>query len=154
MQAEDARRSFAAATAELARAMFHAKAASVLLLDEVAGELVFEGVSGEWADALLGHRVETDTGIAGSVLASGEAELIEDVAADERFARSIADAIGYVPTEMMAAPLVWKDRTLGVIEVLDRPQFSRFSAAEVDLLRVIADQAAIALSEWTPDLRR
>lgn len=145
--AEQRRRAFAAATAEVARAIFHANAASLLLVDGATGELVFEAVSGEGADALLGRRIPAETGIAGSVLTLGEAEIVEDVAGDPRFARDAAEASGYIPTGLMAAPLVWSGRRLGVLEVLDRPQFTRFSLVELDLLRLLADQAAIALGE-------
>lgn len=144
---EQRRRAFAAATAEVARGIFHANAASLLLVDEATGELVFEAVSGEGARALLGSRIPAATGIAGSVLTSGEAEVVEDVAADPRFARDAAEASGYIPTGLMAAPLVRSGRRLGVLEVLDRPQFTRFSVAELELLRLLADQAAIALGE-------
>ncbi len=145
--AEQGRRAFAAATAEVARAIFQANAASLLLVDGATGELVFEAVSGEGAGTLVGRRIPAETGIAGSVLASGEAEVVEDVAGDARFAHDAAEASGYVPTGLMAAPLVWSGRRLGVLEVLDRPQFARFSLAELDLLRLLADQAAIALGE-------
>ena len=41
---------------EVARAIFGAKASSVLLLDEAANELVFEAVVGEGEENLLGQR--------------------------------------------------------------------------------------------------
>jgi signal transduction protein with GAF and PtsI domain len=46
----------------------------------------------------------------------------------------------------MAAPLLAEERALGVLEVLDRPQRAQFSLIELDLLGLLADQAAIALS--------
>jgi GAF domain-containing protein len=45
----------------------------------------------------------------------------------------------------MAVPLESGDRTLGVLEVLDRPSGERFTMAESDLLGLFAAQAAIAL---------
>ena len=45
----------------------------------------------------------------------------------------------------MAVPLLDEERALGVLEVLDRPQRSRFSLAEMDLLGLFAAQAALAL---------
>ena len=47
--AEEGYRALLQATVEVARAIFHAKAASVFLLDEEADELVFEAVAGEGA---------------------------------------------------------------------------------------------------------
>jgi GAF domain-containing protein len=45
----------------------------------------------------------------------------------------------------MAVPLLYEERSLGVLEVLDRPQEARFSLAEMELLGLFANQAAIAL---------
>jgi GAF domain-containing protein len=51
-----------------------------------------------------------------------------------------------VPRGLMAVPLLEEDRALGVLEVLDRPENSAFTLAEMDLLGLFANQAAIALS--------
>ena len=45
----------------------------------------------------------------------------------------------------MAVPLLHGERCLGVLEVLDRPQESRFSLQESELLALFGHQAAIAL---------
>ncbi len=45
----------------------------------------------------------------------------------------------------MAVPLLHEERALGVLEVLDRPQKSRFSLQEMELLGLFANQAAIAV---------
>jgi GAF domain-containing protein len=45
----------------------------------------------------------------------------------------------------MAVPLLHEERVLGVLEVLDRPQDTRFTLAEMELLGLFANQAAIAL---------
>ena len=70
---------------------------------------------------------------------------IEDVGADPRFAVDQAQRTGYVPKGLMAAPLLREDRVLGVLNVLDRPERRRFSVAEMELLALFADQAAVAL---------
>ena len=45
----------------------------------------------------------------------------------------------------MSVPLLHEDDALGVLNVLDRPQRSKFSLQEMDLLGLFANQAAIAL---------
>jgi GAF domain-containing protein len=45
----------------------------------------------------------------------------------------------------MAVPLLSGERTLGVLEVLDRPSGERFTMEEADLLGMFATQAAAAL---------
>ena len=130
---------------ETARAIFAAKASSIFLLDEEADELVFEAVAGEGSDALVGRRLPAGTGIAGWVLATRQPLAIEDVGGDPRFAREAAESTGYVPRGLMAVPLLFEDRAIGVLSVLDRPKETQFSLAEMDLLSRFAAQAAIAL---------
>ena len=143
--ADEAHRALLQATVEVARAIFGAKAASVFLLDEEAGELVFEAVAGEGEDELIGVRFPADTGIAGWVLTTRQPLVVDDLSADTRWSRSAAESTGYVPRSMMAVPLLVEERALGVLEVLDRPPESRVRLAEVDLLGLFANQAAIAL---------
>jgi GAF domain-containing protein len=130
---------------DVARAIFKAKASSIFLLDEETDELVFEAVAGEGSDSLVGKRFPSSTGIAGFVLVSRQPLVIEDVLSDPRFSRETAESTGFVPKGLMAVPLLHEERALGVLEVLDRPKEARFSLAEMELLGLFANQAAIAL---------
>ncbi len=130
---------------EAARAIFSAKAASIFLLDEETDELVFEAAVGVGADALVGRRLPSDQGIAGWVLATRQPLVVEDVQGDPRFSREAAEATGYIPKGLMAVPLLHEERALGVLSVLDRPEESRFSLREMDLLSLFAAEAAVAL---------
>jgi GAF domain-containing protein len=129
---------------ETARAIFAARSSSVFLLDEASDELVFEAIAGEGPD-LVGTRFPSSTGIAGWVLVTRQPLVVEDVSQDPRFAREVAEKTGYVPKGLMAVPLLHEERALGVLEVLDRPQRSRFTLEEMDLLGLFANQAAVAL---------
>ena len=143
--AEERHRELLRSIVEVARAIFGAKASSILLLDEAAGELVFEAVAGEGEETLVGQRLPAGTGLAGWVLATRQPIVVEDLDTDPRFARDTAAETGFVPKGLMAVPLLDGERALGVLEVLDRPQRSRFSLAEMDLLGLFASQAALAL---------
>jgi GAF domain-containing protein len=140
---EQAYRALLRSVVEVARAIFSARASSIFLLDEEADELVFEAVAGEGSETLVGQRIPSSTGIAGWVLVTRQPLVLEDVSGDPRFARDIAQATGYVPKGLMAVPVVNDERSLGVLQVLDRE--SRFTLAEMDLLGLFANQAAIAL---------
>jgi GAF domain-containing protein len=131
---------------QVARAIFHARAASVLLLDEAAGELVFEAVVGEGEETLVGRRFPASKGIAGWVLNTRQPLVLADVTADPRFSADTAQSTGYVPKGIMAVPLLHGEDALGVLEVLDRPADARFSIEEVDLLGLFGIQAAAALA--------
>jgi GAF domain-containing protein len=130
---------------EVARAIFGARASSVFLFDEASDELVFEAVAGEGAEELIGRRFPSSTGIAGWVLVTRQPLVVEELADDPRFAREAAESTGFVPKGLMAVPLLHEDRTLGVLEVLDRPQKAAFTLAEMELLGLFANEAAIAL---------
>ena len=142
--AEDAYRSLLSATVEVARAIFRAKASSVLLLDEDTDELVFEAVAGEGSGELIGVRFPSSTGVAGWVLVTRQPLVIDDVTADTRFSREAAESTGYVPNGLMAVPLLAEERALGVLEVLDRSG-PAFTLAEMNLLGLFANQAAVGL---------
>ena len=143
--AEESFRTLLQSVVETARAIFGAKASSVFLLDEEADELVFEAVAGEGSGTLIGKRFPSSTGIAGWVLVTRQPLVIDDLGEDPRFSREAAESTGYVPRGLMAVPLLADERALGVLEVLDRPRDSRFTLAEMDLLGVFANQAAVAL---------
>ena len=131
---------------DVGRAIFGARAASIFLFDEAADELVFAAVSGEGKEALIGRRFPSGTGVAGWVLVTRQPLVIEDVGEDERFSREAAESTGYVPSGLMAVPLLHEEEVLGVLEILDRPQRARFSLGEMDLLSLFAGQAAVALA--------
>jgi GAF domain-containing protein len=137
--------------AEVACTMFQAHAASVMLHDAPTSELVVTAAAGQAGTGLVGMRVPVGVGIAGRVFADRKPVAVDDVAHDERFAREIAKATGYVPTGLMAAPLTHAGRAIGVLEVLDRPQFSRFSLAELDLLAMYARVSAAAIALTSGD---
>lgn len=142
---EEAFRALLGAIVEVARSIFGARASSILLLDEATDELVFEAVVGEGEDDLLGMRFPAGKGIAGWVLATRTPLVIEDVQQDPRFATDVAEDTGYVPSGLMAAPLLHDEEALGVLEVLDRPGQSLFSLQEMELLGLFANQASIAV---------
>jgi GAF domain-containing protein len=145
--ADDAtHRALLGAIVQVARAIFHARAASVLLLDEASDELVFAAVVGEGEDTLLGRRFPAGNGIAGWVLGTRQPLVLADVTTDPRFSADTAQSTGYVPKGIMAVPLLHGEEALGVLEVLDRPADARFRMEEVDLLGLFGIQAAAALA--------
>ena len=145
LASEDAHRDLLQATVEVARGIFYAKASSVLLYDETTDELVFEAVAGEGSDSLVGERLPSSTGIGGWVLVTRQPIVLDDVTQDPRFAEEAAKRTGYVPKGLMCVPLIHEEEPLGVLYVLDRPQESRFSLEEMELLGLFGNQAAIGL---------
>lgn len=142
---EQARGALLQSIVDVARAIFRARASSIVTHLGDTRELEFAAVSGEGSEHLVGQRFADTSGIAGWVFASREPAVVEDVAHDPRFARDVASSTGYVPQGLMAAPLLFDERALGVLSVLDRPEQANFSLSEMELLGMFAHQAAIAI---------
>jgi GAF domain-containing protein len=146
LASEEAHRALLQATVEVARGIFAAKASTIFLYDETTDELVFEAVSGQGSQELLGHRIPSSTGIAGWTLVTRQPLVLEDVTKDPRWGgQAIAEQTGYVPRGLMSVPLLHEEEPVGVLQVLDRPTDARFSLHEMDLLGLFGNQAAIAL---------
>ncbi|MBZ0110539.1 MAG: GAF domain-containing protein [Candidatus Scalindua rubra] len=78
-------------------------------------------------------------GIAGSVLLSGKAEIVNDVDADPRYIIS-----GKEICSLICAPLKIKDRVLGVLNVSsDEPVV--YESSDLKILSILASQAASAI---------
>jgi GAF domain-containing protein len=143
LASEEQHRALLRSIVEVARSMFAAAASSIVLLDEETDELVFEAVAGAGEDTLIGQRYSSSKGVSGWVISTRQPLVIDDVTKDPRHARDVAERTGYVPQGLMAVPLLNEERALGVLSVLDRK--TAFSLAEMDLLGMFANQAAIAL---------
>ncbi|MFJ1619649.1 GAF domain-containing protein [Streptomyces sp. NPDC088190] len=143
--ADPHRRELLQSVVDVARAIFGAAASSVFLLDEEADELVFQAVSGQGEEFLVGRRFPAGRGIAGWVATSGEPMVVDDLTTDSSFDRALAESTEFVPSALMAAPLISDGRVLGVLEVLDPSPRARTDIRELDLLAMFARQAAAAL---------
>src|SRR5258706_4057989 len=125
--------------------LFDAEAASIALYDAASDRLVFEVASGEQGQGVIGLSIAPDQGIAGYVFRTGQALALSDVAHDPRFGRAVAEQTAYVPRSIVAVPLVSDDRTIGVLEVLDKRSAATFSLRDIELAAVFAGQAATAI---------
>jgi GAF domain-containing protein len=143
---ETGRRGLLQGIVELTRSVFAAKACSIMSHDPAARELVFEAVAGEGAGTLVGRRIPATTGLAGWSLASEEPIAISDVTSDPRFAREVAEQTGFVPTRMSVHPLLYDERSLGVLSVLDQGAGKQVGIADMNVLARIATHAAAVLA--------
>jgi GAF domain-containing protein len=130
---------------ETALAVFGAAASSIFILDNRDDTLVFGAVAGAGSESLVGRRFPAGTGIAGWVSRSHQGIRLDDLTNNPLFSREAAESTVYVPTALMAAPLLFEDECVGVLEVLDWTEGSRTELADLSLLGTIANQAAAAV---------
>ena len=130
---------------ETAVQVIRAKAGSLLRLEPGTSELVFEVATGPVADEVKKIRVPLGHGLAGLVAQTGEPLMSSDTARDNRDAADIAQAVGYVPEDILCYPLVHGDRVIGVIELLDKEGTP--TARDMQLLGLFARLGAVAIVE-------
>ena len=94
---------------------------SMLVHDEDHAQLVYVLVNGAESDArMVWQRINAEAGVSGWVLRHGEAVIINDALADERFDMS-SDVPGDVTAEtLMCIPIVGQNRNLGVITLINK----------------------------------
>ncbi|HET6508108.1 MAG TPA: GAF domain-containing sensor histidine kinase [Baekduia sp.] len=131
-----------------ARALVDARGVAVLL--EAPGGLVVGACAGEVTEPPgPGHVLPIEGTRWGEVLARGEAQRIDDVAADGRLDPAPLGAPDAATA--LLVPLSYRRRTLGVLVAFDRRDArgdaseDGFGSRDADLLRAFASSAAIAV---------
>lgn len=90
-------------------------------------------------------RATLENGLAGWVVRNREAALVKDTSKDERWiVRAYSDDQNVGPKSSVSAPLIVRDNLVGVM-TLSNPIPGYFTEGHLDLVRSIADQAAIAV---------
>ncbi len=132
-------------TMALAAKILGASASTLMLLKEDTKELVFEIPHGEKRELLLSYRMPIEEGIAGWVATHGRPAMVNDVSQDERFSKKVDAHTGFLTKSVICVPLQTKDRTIGVLEVLNKISEEGFTDDDLRLLSTLAAQAAIAI---------
>jgi Protein kinase domain/GAF domain len=127
-----------------AAGVFEAAASSIALLDRSTGELVYQSAWGAGAREIVGVRLGPGVGIAGAVMATGEAQAT-DCRNDPRFAAQIAAGTGYVPYTMLVVPLKRGQEPVGVLSILDRRDGGLYRPDDIDRAELFAELAVTAL---------
>ncbi len=129
------------ALARLLRREFQAEHVLFSLLDPRREEIFYRDP--EW---LSGRRLSAGTGYAQQALLAGRCLLIE--APTPPSEPRLREALGREPRTALAAPLIRKERALGVVELIDRSDGSLFSGADQEYLEALSRHMALSLSNF------
>lgn len=124
-----------------------ANAGALFLIDREEEVLIFEVALGEKADDVKKFKVPLGHGVAGLVALTGQPMAVSDTEKDDRDAADIAEAVGYVPKNILCVPLFYSDEVIGVLELLDKEGASHFSPEDMESLGLFANQAAVAIEQ-------
>lgn len=124
--------------------LLDAETSSLLLAEEETGELRIAVAVGESGAEVLDQRVPAGQGIAGWVMEHAEPVVVNDPKADGRFYSGVDEATGFETRNIIAIPLPARDRTIGVVEVINK-RSGDFDEHDQRLALALASQAAIAI---------
>jgi len=122
-----------------AAGVFDAAAASIALIEEATGELVYRSSWGVLAEETVGIRLSPGQGLAGAAIQTLEPVVVPDCRADQRFAAQVAAGIGYVPNTMLVVPLQQAGVAVGALSILDRRDGEAMDQADVSRAALFAE---------------
>lgn len=123
--------------AQLTRRLIDYRTFGILLVNE-DNELEMK-VAVQYGEKVEVPRVKLGEGLVGYAALHKEAVLVPDVSQDPRYIKLVPD----VRSEL-AIPMLIKDRCIGVVD-LESPQLDAFSKRDVEILTLLASQAAVAI---------
>jgi phosphoserine phosphatase RsbU/P len=124
--------------ATLTRRLIDYRTFGIVLLNEDTQELEMKTAVryGEEVDL---PRLKVGAGLVGYAALHKEVVLVPDVSADPRYIKVVPD----VQSELVI-PLLVKDRCIGVFD-LESPELDAFKKSDVEILTLLASQAAVAI---------
>jgi putative nucleotidyltransferase with HDIG domain len=130
---------------KLAQSSLSVAAASILLFRDNDQELYFEAASGPVGKVLRQVKLNSQYGVAGQVARTGKPLIVNDTSRSENFHKIIDNTTGFSTKSLICAPLIVNHRILGVIEVLNKLDGSRFEERDLDIAVNIAAMAAVTI---------
>jgi sigma-B regulation protein RsbU (phosphoserine phosphatase) len=123
--------------AQLAKRVIDYRTFGILLVND-GNELEMK-LAVQYGEKVEVPRVPLGEGLVGYAALHKEVVLVSDVAQDPRYIKLVPD----VRSEL-AIPMLLKDRCIGVID-LESPELAAFSKRDVEILTLLASQAAVAI---------
>lgn len=123
----------------------HAEAQSIWMVNEDAGVITCRFATGPGAENVKQVNVPMGQGIVGSCVEKQESVIIADAQQDQRFFRGADAKTGLSTRSLMSVPMVREGRSIGAIQAINKQNGALFTHDDLDLLRSIADSAALSI---------
>jgi signal transduction histidine kinase len=121
------------------------EAASILLYDEKDKRLFFAAATGSDPEELAKIPVPIENSLAGTIFRTNQHILLNNVEQDPRHFSLVSDQLKLKVQTLLGVPMPIKDRTVGVLEALNKRE-GVFDEHDASLLAVTAAHAAIAIN--------
>ena len=120
------------------------EAASILLYDEAKQSLFFAAATGENASKLAEIPVPLKGSLAGTIFRTKQPLILHNIKNDSRHNLEASAHVGFQPRSLLGVPLRIRDKTIGVLESLNKIN-GRFTETDKNLLIAVASHAAVTI---------
>jgi len=120
------------------------EASSILLYDEKHPRLYFAAATGSNPAKLAEIPVPIEGSLAGTIFRTNQPMILNNVEQDPRHYSNVSDQIKFKIKSLLGVPMPVKDRTMGVLEAVNKHD-GIFTDRDVAILSVTAAHAAIAI---------
>lgn len=121
------------------------ESASVLGLDEESHTLRFLALTASYKNTLQSVSVPLDKSIAGMVFSQKKTAAVNNVSKLPLHFKTADQVSGFKTRSLLAAPILFRNESLGVIEVVNKIDGSDYNGEDVTIIETLASQTAIAV---------
>ncbi len=121
------------------------EASSILMKDEKTNELYFRQVDSDKGEIIKEFRIPVGRGVAGNVALTDKPMIVNDVSSNPYFFSAVDEKSGFRTREILAVPVRSLNKLIGVIEAINKVDFTKFDFSDALILDTIADVSGVVL---------
>jgi signal transduction histidine kinase len=129
----------------LAKDLIGVEATSILLLDDAGTQLRFAMSTNIKPSEMEEILVPIEGSIAGWIVTYGEPRVIENVEMIQNHYQGVDNRIQFHTRNLLGVPMKTPQRVIGVVQALNKHDNQKFTDDDIQMLRTLASQAAIAI---------
>jgi signal transduction histidine kinase len=129
---------------ETAADILDCESVMILLYDEPHGRLGFAAATGSDPKRLAELPIPLENSLAGEVFLENKSIILSELKGSSKHFDSVAMHVGFKVNNVLGVPMRVRTRPTGVLEALNKRK-GEFDDGDVDILSVIASQAAVAI---------
>jgi signal transduction histidine kinase len=129
---------------EGASSLTASESSSIMVFDKESETLRFVAAPFNVAEQIKDISVPLEGSIAGMVFTTSQPMAIQHADQDERIFRTVDRELKSTTRSLLAVPLIYRGRTIGVLETVNKLRDAHYTEVDVTMLETLAAQAAVA----------
>jgi signal transduction histidine kinase len=131
----------------------NSEAGSILQFDPSANCLRFVAAPWFHQKPLKQVSIPIEGSMAGWAFSTRETLIVQNVETDQRHFRAVDLATKFKTSSLLASPLIFQGKAIGVLEVINKSDNAHYTEVDVTILELIAGYISIALYQMDPEDR-